>query len=178
MTNCNSNTTRLYLLLAMIALLAGCNAPDTQNSSDLEKRINLLESRITVLEKTCYAPELGNLMLSIQARHIKLYYAGESQNWELATFLLHEMEEDFEKVEKYYPTHDEVDIKHLLLNTAMPNIAETKKTVKQQDVDAFNTNYLSLTNSCKSYHAAANHPFIVIQVPEHNNFSNQQFKKN
>ena len=35
-----------------------------------------------------YVPKLGDIMNAVQARHIKLWFAGKAQNWELANYEL------------------------------------------------------------------------------------------
>ncbi|HET9888614.1 MAG TPA: hypothetical protein VFR10_13990, partial [bacterium] len=48
-------------------------------------------------------PGLGEIMLTNQAHHAKLWFAGEAENWPLASYELDELEEGFEMVVEYHP---------------------------------------------------------------------------
>src|SRR5664280_2951147 len=38
-----------------------------------------------------YVPRLGDIMNGVQTRHIKLWFAGKAQNWDLATYELRQL---------------------------------------------------------------------------------------
>ena len=86
-----------YLLAAlfMTGLLA-CNQ-NQNNTQFLQNRIDSLELKIA----DTYRPGFGEFMSNIQAHHLKLWFAGQAQNWDLAYFEIHEIIEGFEDVEKY-----------------------------------------------------------------------------
>jgi hypothetical protein len=46
-------------------------------------------------------------MSSIQVHHNKLWFAGESQNWKLANFESHEIQEAIQDIEKYQTEREE-----------------------------------------------------------------------
>src|SRR5689334_2470434 len=51
-----------------------------------------------------YRPGLGDLMtMTVQPRHIKVGLALQEKNWPLAAYELHELEESFERVARYWP---------------------------------------------------------------------------
>ena len=87
---------KLLAPMALVLLLSACNS--SKSTEALEKQIQSLQRE---LENT-YKPGFGDLMGSIQIRHDKLWFAGINQNWDLADFAVHELEEVFE--DKYF--HD------------------------------------------------------------------------
>lgn len=165
----------LYSLLLFVYCLVvvACNDSHPEVKQQTEQ-IVLLQEQVDSLKKVT-APRLGNLMLNIQAHHTKLHYASENGNWLLASFLLHELKENFEQVEKHHPSHDGIDLRTLLFTTVMPRIRELDSLLPQQDEEAFKKGYTTLTNACNSCHIATKHSFIVIQTPESGDFRNQNF---
>ena len=68
-----------------------------------EKANNLqvLQNRIDSLQTNAYKPGFGDFMGSIQIHHAKLWFAGQSQNWKLADFEIHEIKENLVDIKKY-----------------------------------------------------------------------------
>src|SRR5262245_57801272 len=54
-----------------------------------------------------YVPGLGEIMTLQQMRHVKLWFAGEAGNWDLAAYEVKELGEGFDDVVKLHPTHDD-----------------------------------------------------------------------
>ena len=48
-----------------------------------------------------YAPGLGEIMTLTQMRHLKLWFAGDAKNWELADYELDELKEGFDDAIEY-----------------------------------------------------------------------------
>jgi hypothetical protein len=58
---------------------------------------------LTILE---FKPAMDDLMtMLVQPRHIKLYYAGQAKNWELAGFELNELRGALARVGRTIPTY-------------------------------------------------------------------------
>ena len=66
-----------------------------------------------------YTPGLGELMTLQQMRHDKLWRAAQAQNWELAAYELDELEEGFDVVVRFHPTHKDAP---LALSLLVPKI--------------------------------------------------------
>src|SRR5437667_12127930 len=52
-----------------------------------------------------YIPGLGEIMSLQQMRHVKLWLAGQAENWELAAYETDELSEGFDDIVKFHPTH-------------------------------------------------------------------------
>ncbi len=122
-----------------------------------------------------YVPSLADMMLLIQARHAKLWYAGRAANWELANFAVHEMEEGFEDMGKLHPTYKDSPIGPMIESSVKGPIDEIEKAIKARSRGAFDLAYDKLTAACNTCHQSTNHAFIVIQRPAGTAFPNQSF---
>jgi hypothetical protein len=125
-----------------------------------------------------YAPGLGEIMTLTQMRHIKLWFAGEAENWPLADYELDELEEGFADVVRFHPTHGDVPqaLADLVPELAGPPLRGLRIAVADRDPAAFVTAYDSLTSSCNGCHQAAGFSFNVVSRPTANPYSNQQFR--
>ena len=82
--------------------LVGCNQPSKELTQALQ-RIEALEEKLDA----AYTPGWGETMRgSTQVHHSNLWFAGAAENWELAEHMIEELEEGFEKLEKWYPNDD------------------------------------------------------------------------
>lgn len=123
-----------------------------------------------------YTPGMGTFMGSIQRHHEKLYFAGANNNWKLAAYELHEVEEGIEDAEKFHNNHKKLKGK-TFKSMAVAVEASMKKVhhaIEKKDQWGFYDSYKTLTNSCNSCHQASDLGFIHIQVPTQPSFSNQR----
>lgn len=156
---------RSYLILFTFTLFA-CN-PQTEEIEVLQNRIDSLESKLV----DAYKPGLGDFMSGIQVHHSKLWFAGQNQNWELADFEIHEIEEAIEDIEEYHEGRKEIE----QIDMIKPALERLEAAIDKRDPIAFNTGFNILTNTCNACHQAAGHGFIVIKSPDIPPFSNQDF---
>lgn len=138
-------------------------------------------ARIAALEKRLdeMKPGFGEIMGVVQQHHAKLYFAGSAQNWELADYQIDEIKEGLEDVAKYYPTFKEakLPIKDLIPKIMNEPLAEVTGAIHKKDKPSFIRAYGSLTKACNACHQAAEHGFIVIQIPKGTEFTNQKFSR-
>src|ERR1700684_2776500 len=81
------------ILLAMCASPIALTQPATPNASSADTQPE-------------YHPSMGDLMtMAIQPRHIKLYYAGERQNWSYAGYELEELRNAFARIARTIPQY-------------------------------------------------------------------------
>jgi hypothetical protein len=113
-----------------------------------------------------YHPGLGELMTAfVQPRHIKLGLAGAAQNWAYAAYELGELRETFGDVGKLVPKHGNLDIPPAIAATVAQPMDALDAAIKAKDEAAFTKAYADLTAACNACHQSADHPMIVIQVP-------------
>jgi hypothetical protein len=124
-------------------------------------------------------PGLGEIMTLNQMRHLKLWRAGDARNWSLAAYELDELQEGFDDVVKFHPTHKDAP---LPLSELVPKImgepmGEVRRAVDAKDREAFVVAYDGLTKACNSCHQATNFGFNVVKRPgDASWFSNQDFE--
>ncbi len=151
-----------FIIMLLGVVIISCNNPPQNHSISSDENSN-----------NEYKPGYGEIMLNIQARHIKLWYAGINKNWSLADFSIHEIEEAVEKIQKYHLEKEET--KHIAM--MVPSIEALEKSIKDEDIDSFESQFEALTVSCNTCHQLTNHEFIQIKVPDFNPYSNQMFSK-
>lgn len=154
-------------ILFVVFLIAACKQVD-HSSTVLQSRIDSLEKKLA----NTYKPGLGEFMSSIQVHHAKLWFAGKSQNWELADFEMHEIGEALEDI-KAYQSEREESKKVDMLN---PTLDALNDAIQKKDPTLFNSSYLLLTNTCNNCHKAVDFGFNIVKVPDSPPFSNQAFK--
>jgi molecular chaperone GrpE (heat shock protein) len=121
-------------------------------------------------------PELGEIMGNIQAHHAKLYYSANSKNWKLSEFQLDEIKEGIEEATELHDHFKKVkaSLKEISKVTIDP-ILQIDNAIKQKNVAQFTVAFNDLTRACNHCHQTAEHPFIAIQIPTSQMFSNQKF---
>jgi len=114
--------------------------------------------------------KLADIMGTTQTRHIKLWYAIKSRNWELLNYELGQIKDSFENAVIYYhniPIDYIVAVEKPLV--AMAEAAKSKNGGKLEG------SYADLTTACNNCHQAAQVGFILIQTPTYSPFSDQKF---
>ncbi|WP_299399190.1 hypothetical protein [uncultured Gelidibacter sp.] len=155
------------LLLLLLFGHFSCNQqPD--NTKHLEERIDNLEQQLA----DTYKPGFGDIMGSIQTHHAKLWFAGQNENWDLADFEVHELEEAIEDIQKFQSERKETQ----MIGMMLPPLDSITKSIEQKNAALFKSSYTSLTNACNQCHKAAEMEFNVVTIPETSPFSNQDFK--
>jgi len=126
---------------------------------------------------TAGVPALGELMTLQQMRHAKLWWAGAAGNWPLAAYEIDELQEGFDDIVRYHPTHKDspVPIKDAVETIMTDPIAKAREAIVQKERKKFAEAYDLLTDGCNACHQAANFGFNVVQRPKVNTFSNQSF---
>jgi hypothetical protein len=119
---------------------------------------------------TSYVPRLSDLMVVIQIRHAKLFYAVKAGNWPLADYELEQLVGSLVEAGRYYP------------NTTPPmTLAEETRSslteaIKAKNEAKFDQAFDEMNAGCNRCHGAGDRAFIVIRRPSYPSaFSNQQY---
>src|SRR5436189_6331569 len=141
---------RFFAIILLLLFFIACN----QHSGDVQK----LQSKIDSLEKRLaetYKPGLGEFMSGIQIHHAKLWFAGQNQNWPLANFEIHEIQEALDDVKKF--CSDRPEVKAIAMID--PSIDSVNSAIQQKDPGLFRNSFILLTNTCNQCHKATEHGF-------------------
>ncbi|SDW12796.1 hypothetical protein [Aequorivita viscosa] len=155
------------LLIVLSLGLFACNQ-HTDNTEMLLDHIENLESKL----EEAYKPGFGDFMGVMQTHHAKLWFAGQNQNWDLADFEIHELEETVENIQKYQSHRQESEM-IAMLNAPLDNI---DNAIEEKNHEAFKKNFIELTNTCNKCHIAVGFEFNVVKIPDTSPFSNQDFR--
>ncbi len=122
-----------------------------------------------------YRPRLNDMMVAMQLRHFKLWFAGVVENWPLANYELAQIRDAI------------VDTKRIDANdsgsnmsTMTPAADDLDDAIKAKDSAKFLKAYAKLTTACNACHEAAGFGFIKIRDPrlspiETSPFSDESF---
>ena len=124
-----------------------------------------------------YAPGLGEIMTLQQMRHTKLWLAGEARNWALASYEIKELQEGFDDVMKFHPTHEGAPVapKDAIPRMITVPLTQLQEAVDKKDAAAFAEAYDRITLACNECHEATNFGFNKVQRPAANPYPNQVF---
>ncbi len=156
-----------YLGLFIAVLILSCSDGRVGGRKVLISKIDSLGKKI----KNVYKPGFGEIMSGIQRHHTKLWFGGINNNWKLASFEIHEINELLEDLEEYQSSRKETRF----LNMISPDIDSIKTAIESKNVNDFKQKYIRLTNMCNDCHIKTEYEFIKIAVPDKNPFSDQKY---
>ncbi len=166
---------KTYLALAGLLFLVSCG--DKAGVEKLKADVDLLKTQNDSLTSLLQAvkPGLGDLMLSVQIHHNKLWFAGKEGNWPLAQFEHDEIMELYQQAQRI-----ETDRKEVKLIPAMiyKQLEDVQSAITKKDEKEFESKFFDLTQACNDCHKNVNYPFNRIKVPDQPPFSNQDFTPN
>ncbi len=113
------------------------------------------------------ASSVSDLMLGIQLRHIKLWFAGKLKNWPLATYELDIVRSRLKKAQGV-----SADLRP---EQTLALIEQLQTTIDARDSAGFVKAYTELTNACNTCHRATGRSYITIQIPPTSPFTNELF---
>jgi hypothetical protein len=113
-----------------------------------------------------YVPALADIMSAAQWRHIKLWFAGRQQNWELASYELLQIRAGLEQAATLYH-----GIPVDYVRATVPPIQAMGAAIEAKDSAGFVKGFNALTAACNACHQGIGRGFVVIQVPAVSPFS-------
>jgi hypothetical protein len=116
------------------------------------------------------------MTMTVQPRHIKLGLAGRENNWTFAAYELHELEESFERVARYWPQWRRKPIADMMTTVTKDPMTALERAITATDAGQFATAYKALTDSCNTCHQSAEVGVIVIKEPDAAAFPDQDFR--
>ena len=163
---------RVYPLVAVAVSLATIAILTTPMSGEPQE-----PPRAADATPVPYNPTMGDLMnLLIQPRHVKLWLAGQQENWPLAAYALKEIRQSFIRVAAGVPHYNGAPVADLIDTAMSESMNLIDFTIKAGEPRQFREQYAKLTAACNACHVSTGHPYIVIKVPESAAFGNQEFE--
>jgi hypothetical protein len=123
-----------------------------------------------------FKPAMDDLMtMLVQPRHMKLYYAGQAKNWQLAAFQINELRGALARIGRTIPDYRNINVDTAVASIFADKLKAVEAAVKAADLVQFNAAYEEMTRACNDCHKGMEHPFLVIKVPDSGNFPDQEF---
>jgi len=158
---------KIFGFFLALFLLQACR----QHANDRSEMNSKMDSLQKQLDES-YKPGLGEFMTGIQVHHAKLWFAGQNQNWALADFEIHEMQESLEDIQKF--CRDRPEVKAIgMINPAFDSI---NNAIRLKNIVLFKSGFILLTNTCNNCHQATKHEFNVVTIPTGPPVTNQDFR--
>jgi hypothetical protein len=157
----------MKLLFLFLLMASSCGSPN-QGIRAMQTQIDSLTEKVN----SSYKPGLGDFMMSIQVHHAKLWFAGSSENWELADFETKEINESIQDIETY--CQDRIEIHYISM--IKPPLDSLNDAINKKNINQFKRGFVFLTNTCNDCHRVSKHAFNVIEIPSTPPFSNQSYK--
>ncbi|MBI5262860.1 MAG: hypothetical protein HY852_13690 [Bradyrhizobium sp.] len=118
-----------------------------------------------------YVPRLGDIMSGVQARHVKLWFAGKAQNWGLAEFELRQLKAGLTEAALLYSGIPVTNV-----TTLDGPLTDVSDAISAKDGRKFAKAMSGLTDGCNGCHQSMGRGFIAIRIPtQQQPFGNQQF---
>jgi hypothetical protein len=152
-----------FLVVPVLALATACAKPGGGSSAGAAEP---------------YSPGLGEIMSATQMRHLKLWYAGQAGNWQLASYEVDELEEGFADAVRFHPEHKQSPrpLTELVPEFTDGPIAALRAAIAKRSLASFVAAYDGLTQGCDGCHVATEFSFNVVTRPRSNPYSNQSFR--
>ncbi len=147
-----SRTLALAALVLALAFVVAARAVQGQEEPDPE-----------VAEEP---EELAHLMAYMERYAEKLHLAGTPENWPLAAFYAHEVEETLDEVVAGGYVEEGVELAAFAEATFLPALARVEGAVESESAVAFRAAYAGLIDACNACHAATGHGFVQVVVPD------------
>jgi hypothetical protein len=109
-------------------------------------------------------------MNAVQSRHLKLWFAGKSLNWQLATYELEQLEAGLAEAALMYSGIPVTNV-----NTLAEPIQSISDAIAARNGKRFLKAVGALTDGCNACHQSMGRGYIVMRVPEVPPFSDQVF---
>jgi len=132
--------------------------------------VGLLLTPLALAQQDPYRLKLSDIMTTIQMRHIKLWFAGKLQNWELAAYEAEQIKTSLGNAAELYR---EIPVNYVA-DTVEP-LRAIRDALEAKDEVRFAKAFGDLTATCNACHQVIGRAFIVMQVPTASPFSNQSF---
>lgn len=151
---------------ALIASLAGRVAAPAAIAEgpakpDLAAEIELIKGKL---------PDQAHAMQDVGYHFTNVWFAGQKEHWELATFYLSETKSHLRWAVRIIPRRKdkagkEVDLQAILQATENGPLAQLQKAIEAKDGEQFAAAYKFTLETCYACHKASDKPFLKLQIP-------------
>jgi hypothetical protein len=157
-----------------VASLVGCQprqrtsaAPEAAEA-EREKELAALKADVQILKDKAVSASVA--MADVGFHWTNLWFAGESQNWPLATYYYSEARNHVAWLTRITPSPKGpdgtlVELKPIFEAIDTTAFAAVKTAITNQDRAAFPVAYKAALEACYSCHKAVGRPYLRLQIP-------------
>jgi hypothetical protein len=106
-------------------------------------------------------PRLVETMSAAQLQHLKLWFAGNAKNWDLAAYELLLLKDSLVEAALLYP---DIPMSNVVKTLEGP-LQSVSDAIKAKDSRKFASSVRELTDGCNSCHRSMGRGFVVIKLP-------------
>jgi hypothetical protein len=117
-----------------------------------------------------YIPRLVSIMETAQTRHMKLWFAGEAGNWELAAYELRQLKASLAEAAVLYS-----GIPVSNITTLAGPLQAASDAIDGKDGKRFAKAFGEVTDGCNACHRSMDRSFVIMRTPTAQPFGNQLF---
>jgi hypothetical protein len=130
----------------------------------------IAQSSLTATTGEQYVPRLGDIMNTVQTRHIKLWFAGKAQNWDLASYELRQLRAGVLEAAVRY---EGIPVSNV--TTMSKPVQSISDAIEARDLKRFVKAVGELTDGCNACHQQMQRGYIVMQTPTGSPYGDQSF---
>jgi hypothetical protein len=154
--------------------LGSAGEPTGAGIAALQESLKSIKAELAAAKEL--APGLGEYMTTIQLHAAKLWFAAKANNWELAAYELHELEETMDTVKKLNAEKNGVKISNVMDAVLKTQIAQLEDTIKAKNQSQFLKSYDETLSACNGCHTESGHRFLQIIRPTAPPVTNQKWE--
>jgi hypothetical protein len=145
---------RLFSIIFLSTFLFSCSEKESNN--DQEWLRGTSDEKISQVATHLRGFDIA--MAEVGYRYKELYFAGETENWDYASYQIDKIQRVIELAAERRPARKESA--DLFVNNTIPQV---KEAIAQKDKAIFIERMQSLTTGCNSCHQLEGYEFIVVE---------------
>lgn len=141
-------------------------AQDSKPSSD-----ELASLKAEVARLKGLVPDQSHAMSDVGYHYNNLWFAGQNENWPLATFYSDEVRSHLKWAVRIIPKRKdaegrEIDLGGILGGLETSTLKDLAQSIKDRDKAKFTSAYKAQLEGCMACHRATNKPYLRLHIPE------------
>jgi len=149
----------------------GFHAPATAQDPAKAPADDLTALKAEVARLKGMVPDQSHAMSDVAYHFTNLWFAGQSENWPLATFYSDELRSHLRWAVRIIPKRKdaegrEIDLGGILGGLETSTLKDLTETIKARDREKFTAAYKAQMEGCMACHRATNKPYLRLHVPE------------
>ena len=160
-------TKRYVIILSMVifgssgAAMAGVDSVEVQGLAKEVAALNDEVERLKQMVESLQAlqPTITSLMPDFAERFHVMHYAGEAEDWEIATHELFELKRLIEVMQRV-----DLEIGAMVNGFLLGNFNKLDAAIEHKNVESFDKALVETVENCNACHAAAGSPFMKVSL--------------